>query len=721
MSLLRPASTRPAALALAAALTLPLAGCRGSIDGPVRLGALLPRPAATGVALPAGFTVGAEPTHLTVAVDAARFARLELTAHGDAGMVRLAWRLAGEAHLVPYRALAFALAADGEEHTYQVQLAREPYWTGRVEELELSVEGGGDLTVTGFAAYPAATPYRDTLLAGESEPSLPGLSRLEVPLPADLAGQALFETALGLVAGYDKAGVEVRFRVTEETAAGERRPWLDETLRAPGAAEWHPFSRRVRLGGGGKLVLEVEASRHGRPLPEGVAFWGDPRLQPTARLPGRNLVVVVVDTLRADVVGSYGDATGITPRLDAFARRAVRFADVHAPAPWTLPSVSSLLTGLQPQTHGAGRQLGAGKPEQGLPESVRTLAEVLSGAGFYTSGIYDNIYLTPAFGLAQGFDRYASHEEPAGKLVDRALAELAALADRRFFLYLHLFDPHNPYQPPPDVCAAVARRLQPGYAGPLGCSADRRPELPVPPPADWPWIEALYRSEVAYTDRELGRFFAGLDRLGLGGDTVVLVVSDHGEEFWQRLEQERAHGYRVDGDHGHALYRDLLHVPALLAVPGLAPAVVADPVETVDLFPTLLRQVGVDPPPNQGHDLSALLAGGRELERRTLMAGFLLHGQDRWAVQRGPWKLVVPESDASLPVELYDLEHDPGELDDVAAAHPDLVAALRRFGESELQARVQARSLYLAGGDSLTATYLEWNHITKLRSLGYLR
>jgi arylsulfatase A-like enzyme len=265
----------------------------------------------------------------------------------------------------------------------------------------------------------------------------------------------------------------------------------------------------------------------------------------------------------------------------------------------------------------------------------------------------------------------------------------------------------------------VSRRFAPDYHGPLGCVADRRPELPIPPPEDRRWHLALYRGEIAYTDRQIGRFLDGLDDLGLEDDTVVAVLSDHGEEFWTRLTTERAWGYEPNGDHGHTLYQELLQVPGVLRIPGREPSVVRGPVQMVDLFPTLLRLAGVAPPPSQGEDLTPRLTGGPPT-RPLLLADAILHGQPRWSVRRGPWKLIVPRQPGP-PLELYDLEHDPGETRNLAATQPAIVAGLRALGERELEQRKKDRARFVAGDDSLGATYLEWNHITKLRSLGYLR
>ena len=771
----------------AALLALAVAGCGGAAgsrpDLLVHLGDLPPAagaaaPAAGGPPpiLPGGEATPEVPYEVDAELSASRIGRLRLAASGTARLATLAWRLPQDHGFSRFRALSFPVAADGLPHVYEVDLEREPHWHGQVEGLRLAVDGGR-LRLASVDAEPPDQPYRSMSLGGETVPALAGGRRIELPLPDDLPAGSRFEARVGLLPEYDRPGVTAVFSAWL-VDGGQRRPWLRETVTGGGAGgpAWRLVGRvlgAATLGGGQdgdrrksrKLVLEAVASRAGEQLPEGAAMWGDPLLLRPGRPAGRNLVVILIDTLRADVVGSYGDGLGLTPRLDALARQGVRFSEMLSPSPWTLPSVCSLLTGLQPQTHGAGQRFGDFAPSSprqndfaptGLPGGVRTLAGVLRQQGFYTMGVYQNFYILPGFGVHQGFDDYTSYEERAETLVSRALDRLRATAsDRRTFLYLHLFDLHSPYNPPEPECTRVARRLAPDYHGKLGCEADRNPErTSIPPAADRPWFRALYHAELAYTDRQVGRFLDGLHDLGLEDRTVVAVVSDHGEEFWDRLDQEARLGYETNSDHGHTLYQELVHVPALLRVPGGHPAVVREPVQLVDLFPTLLRAVGVQPPPSQGMDLTPLLgnqpaapaaaadaagpgpaspaAGGERAEpgergapgergeRATLMADVILHGRPRWSVRRGPWKLVVAR-DPALPVELYDLRSDPGERTNLAAREPRLAAAMRAWGERELAARARARAVFVARGDTLGATYLEWRYITKLRALGYLK
>jgi arylsulfatase A-like enzyme len=745
---------------------------------------------------PAGEATPELPYEVTAPLSAAGVGRLRLEAQGTARLATLSWRLPQDGGFSRFRALSFPVAGDGALHVYEVDLEREAHWHGRVEGLRLAVEGGR-LRLASLIAEPPDEPYRSMSLGGETMPALAGGGRIEIPLPDDLPAGTRFEAYAGLLPEYDRPGVTAVFNATLLDAAAEpggasgeaggkgqrakgtgagdpgRRAWLRETVAggSAGGPAWRPVRRELPAAGaagrGGafrwsghsgaphpqrKLLLEATATRGGQLLPEGAVVWGNPVLVRPGRPAGSNLVVILIDTLRADVLGSYGDRLGLTPRLDAFAREGVRFADMQAPSPWTLPSVCSLLTGLQPQTHGAGQRFGdldPASPRQndfaptGLPGGLRTMAGVLRRQGFYTMGVYENFYILPGFGVHQGFDDYASYEERAGALVDQALERLRRTAgDRRVFMYLHLFDMHSPYNPPEPECTQVARRLAPGYHGRLGCEGDRNPErTTIPPPADRPWFAALYRAELAYTDHQVGRFLGGLHGLGLADRTVVAVVSDHGEEFWDRLDQESRLGYETNSDHGHTLYQELVQVPVLLRIPGRGPAVVREPAQLADLFPTLLRAVGVEPPASQGRDLTALLDGrppgtappparsvppappgspAPPADRPTLMADVILHGRPRWSVRRGPWKLVVAR-DSALPVELYDLRQDPEERANLAAREPRLVAAMRSWGERELAARLKARRQFLARADTLGATYLEWRYITKLRALGYLK
>ena len=722
------------------ALCLLAVGCRSDTHEQarrlLRVAPLLAAPAPQPVAVTGPLTVTPEARRLPVDLTTAEVARLRLRASGDASLLRLDWRLASEGSFTEFRHVNVPVVGDGEEHVYEIDLRREPYWSGRVVELALRT-ATGRLDVAALEGLGLGGADRVTSLHGLTVPSLPGAALLAVELPATAPRRARFTTWVGLLPRYDVAQVTARFRARFEPAdGGEAVEWLMESFAGGGDGEssgggWRRVSVPVRLpAAGGRLLLEAAAVRDDTTLPPGSAVWGAPMLLPDDAVETRrNLLLVVLDTVGAAAVGAWGDGSraSVTPHFDAFAAESVRFADLSAPSSWTLPSVASLLTGLAPEVHGAGRRIGDFAPTA-LAAALPTLAELLAAEGYYTAAVYNNIYMNPSFGIEQGFDEYAWVEDDDAAIVDRAIERLAEIAGRPHLLMVHLFGPHHPYAPPAESCARVAHALVPGYAGTLGCSAERRdvPTLDgvLPPEEDRAWIEALYLAELAHTDAQLGRLLAAVDDLGLRDSTAVLVVADHGEAFFDRIDQLAAGGY-LQSDHGHTLFADLLHVPAALRVPGRAPAVAERAAELSDLLPTLLAQLDVEASPvAAGRDLLAEL-DGRPAVRRTLIASSLLYGPARWSARRGPWKLVAAAgaagSRSGVADELYDLAADPAERHDVAADHPEVAANLRAVASRQLADRYALRQRLLSSDDDVVdSAYLEWVQITKLRALGYL-
>lgn len=391
-----------------------------------------------------------------------------------------------------------------------------------------------------------------------------------------------------------------------------------------------------------------------------------------------NLLLVTIDTLRADHVGVYGDADARTPTLDALAHRGVRFAEVESAVPLTGPSHATILTGLYPPVHGVrdnvAFRLGTAHP---------TLATILHKAGYETGAFVGAFPVASGFGFGQGFDHFSEefHPSPSGGAgAERPADEVAAAAlpwltrDRRkpFFAWVHFYDPHDPYTPPPPFRERFA--------------------------------EHPYDGEVAFADSELGRILDGLSAKGRLASTLVVVLSDHGEGL---------------GDHGetnHAVlvYQSTLRVPWILAGPGVPEGrVVGSRVGTVDVLPTLLSLLGVGPPRGlPGRDLSAAWRGG-VLPPRPLYAESLFGRLNcRWAPLRswidGDEKLI----DGAAP-ELYDLARDAAEQHDLAAAEPDRVARMREALRRELFRMAPA-------GDSARAATLSPDQEARLRSLGYV-
>jgi arylsulfatase A-like enzyme/Tfp pilus assembly protein PilF len=361
----------------------------------------------------------------------------------------------------------------------------------------------------------------------------------------------------------------------------------------------------------------------------GVWWWsGDHSTRP------RNVVLITLDTLRADHLGAYGATQVRTPSLDRLAGEGVVFDQVMSTAPLTLPAHSSIMTGHFPPRHGVRDNGGFFlSPEQ------TTLAEVLAAQGFRTGATVGAFVLDSKWGLDQGFEKYqddfdltnvramslASVKRPGNEVVDLALGWMSEVADQPFFAWMHLYDPHAPYESPDEF-----RNQYPGHP---------------------------YRGAIAFTDAQVGRVLDFLEQRGLADNTLVIVTADHGEGLGEHGEET----------HGFFVYQSTMRVPLIMRVPGRAggPARVTQPVRSVDIMPTVLDLLGVpEPGPMEGTTLVPLLTGAaRELGRDLVGYGEAMYPLHHYgwseltSLRSDRFKLI----DAPRP-ELYDLEQDPGEL-----------------------------------------------------------
>ena len=426
-----------------------------------------------------------------------------------------------------------------------------------------------------------------------------------------------------------------------------------------------------------------------------------------------NLVLVTVDTLRADHTTPYGYGRDTTPVLARLAREGVVVDQAYAPMATTGPSHASMFTSRYPLS------LGYLRNGQRLDEGLTTLAERLHAAGYRTSAAVSSFVLDKRLGFAQGFGTYDSRFEkqratatmerwegltvPAGfdrradETTDIALAWLARRGkDRPFFLWVHYFDPHQPYSPPTPWDGRFAPAAGKG-------------------PAD---MVALYDGEIAFTDHGLGRLVDAIEAEGLSARTLVAVTADHGEGLMQ-------HGHM---GHGLHLYEEAVRVPLVFRWPGSLPAGarLPGPVEHVDLVPTVLDLLGVPRGQDelQGQSLAPALRGGtgtaghdtrravflqRRLYDAGVVSGFAVKGE-KFAVRAGQWKYIeAPEEETR---ELYDLGADPGETKDLFAADAAVADRLAR-GLAAWRGRFDRRAR--ARDDSSTEMQ------EALRALGYVQ
>ena len=422
--------------------------------------------------------------------------------------------------------------------------------------------------------------------------------------------------------------------------------------------------------------------------------------------PARHVVLVSLDTLRADMLGCYGYPRPTSPSLDALAADGVLLRDVVATSPWTLPSHGSLLTGLYPSRHGLR------SPWKTMSEDVGSWAQVLAARGFETAAIVNSFYLGRRFGLDRGFATLSQLERPPSRARPSGVTDLALRwlserdGSRRFFLFLHYYDVHSDYAALP---RHVERFDRGSGANVEGTTAEllafRRGELELSE-ADAARLIDRYAAEIHQVDAAIGRLRRALDALGLAAETVLIVVSDHGEEFLE-------HGGVM---HGATHFQEVMHVPWLLAGPGVpAGRRVAEPVSLVDVMPTALSLLGVEVPAGlDGVDISPLFGDAPDpsLRDRLLFAETAFGGA--WndslrSVRQGPYKLVTGETSGRRA--LYDLSQDPDEEIDASSRLGEVSERLGR----ELRGRSGVPRLPEAGRD----VELDPGERERLRALGY--
>ncbi len=448
-------------------------------------------------------------------------------------------------------------------------------------------------------------------------------------------------------------------------------------LRTPAETGWLDVTAELTQFAGRRVKLELGLEG---PLP---GVFGAPQVcDRAARPPGPNVVLISIDTLRADRLGAYGATSGSTPHIDALARAGIVFEDTSANAPYTLPAHATLFSGQFPSVHGVedrGRLLS--------PARSPVLARILAARGYRTQAFAAGGFLTPDFGFHAGFDGFAivdplrhtgsryfdefrreyPEQSPATLAtepgVERVKRWLGAHAEEPFFLFLHTYEVHD-YDPPPGTTDCAASGCRSSLADHRTLLFPRRTE-PFPGTAeDRAHLGHLYDAALRHVDAQLGSLFAELERLDLDLDerTLVVVTTDHGEELFERGRLQ----------HGKTLYDEILRIPLVLRIPGHAPARLATPAMQVDVAPTLLAALGFAPDPRmQGVDLLQ-----QALIPRPIWAEVDDHFVRKASLRADGWKLVHGPLDAKVSIpnarewELFDLARDPHEKLDAAEREP---------------------------------------------------
>ncbi|MCD6404314.1 MAG: sulfatase-like hydrolase/transferase [Planctomycetes bacterium] len=482
--------------------------------------------------------------------------------------------------------------------------------------------------------------------------------------------------------------------VTLSTSGGQLPVWREACKKLP-ANSWQSVSVKLNAEGSADAVFELTGD-----APKAVVAFADVHFEKvhtyeratdnSVKSPGRtsgtNVILVLVDALRADRLSMAGYKVATSPEIDSLATRAVVFDNCLSQASWTLPSMATIFTSLYPSVHGMETA------DSGLPGGLETLAECFQKAGYRTCCIQPNSLMDPNRGVARGFDEYhflrmrkatrddRSMHKRAAVVNDLGLSWLKRNADNPFFLYLHYMDVHNPYWPPKEFRKYGEHMWQ------------------------------LYDGGVAYVSSEFAELFDAIDKMGLLGNTTIVFTGDHGEQFLE-------HGSTY---HGNCLHQEEVHVPLIIWSPVVKPNVhIPAQVGLIDLPVTILDLAGLRPMPfAQGRSLVPLMRGtpcpGSDVFGE-LVKGTVYPGPKILSLTRGNWRLISPAY-ADVP-KLYNLAEDPGEHKDFAAANPALTRQMSEALKAYYETQVALNSRLVKAKVQVTVTEEQRK---ALAAIGYL-
>lgn len=543
-----------------------------------------------------------------------------------------------------------------------------------------------------------------------------------------VAGNASLRFAMGM----GEKGAPIRFAVS---VGGEEL----SLMLVDDADVWSETSVDLSSYAGQTIQLTFRAESD---TAGAVGLWANPAVVNPSERTKPNVLVYMIDTLRADRTSLYGHSRPTTPFLDKLGGEGVVFEDCHVQCTWTKPSVASMMTSIHAVTHGIT------EGEHTIPAGATTLAEELRENGWTTASVVANPFAGKATGLERGFDslvefpairrRQSSEQRDTDSKAINAIALpwIEQHRDEPFFLYLHSTDPHAPYRPPAayekefsdpaesdrfqvDFSKMVRHRL---YGGAVFNRLEAKqkgvdPDLFVRRALD------RYDAEIAHNDKNIETLVTRLEELGILSNTLVVVVSDHGEEFLE-------HGWT---GHGHSLYQEQTHGVMMMWNPKLLPEArrVSGPVQLIDLRPTLLELVGLKPKGVvQGRSRVALLRGESDPDAPAVMTSRMPpHGSEDQEIPQSQtrtfariddqWKMIYREDAAKTglsEVELYDRKKDPTDQHDLAAENPAVVKPLLAEIHAWVKEQDQVREMLGPLGESQPDEAM----LDRLRTLGYV-
>lgn len=569
--------------------------------------------------------------------------------------------------------------------------------------------------------------FRETLVTRSPE---------TVRIPLTLPSRPLFDLSIGT-----PEDGPVTFKV------GVRRGSEETTVMTTTVTTPHRWQRRtvdLTPFAGAGVVLSLSASAEGTGA---LAFWGAPAVRQRVARDGaaafpQGVILTQLDTLRTDHLDLYGYERSTAPTLTRLAQEGAHFRNAITQTSWTKAETPSIMTSLYPSTHGVFQI-----PDR-LPASATTIAEIYRQAGYATASFSSTAFTGKLTNLHQGFEELHESESTVGKagpkgsktsreFVDRLLEWIGAHRDVPFFVYLHVFDPHAPYEPnrPYDTLwadpkgreeyarqqEAIKKTAKDAFMGQRGMATpEELVAAGVDPAAFIRYSKDWYDGSIRGMDTEIARLIEGLKEQGLADRSLVALYADHGEEFHD-------HGRMW---HGQSVYGEMVRVPLVFWAPGRVPKglKIEEPVELIDILPTLATMSGLPVPEGaQGQNMGPLLgAPGPAWKRRPpISEKQSLGGEDfpsaaeSYAIMDGDWKLIhnVARPPEKPEFELFDFYKDPLDQKNVAAEHPDVVERLGKTLDAWHQMAKAAR----LKPDSETTKGMSKEQLDQLRTLGYVK
>lgn len=564
----------------------------------------------------------------------------------------------GRLDFFPHQSIMSYVSAENRFVEYSINIASTGSWSNIIDRIFLIPTDGEDSRVS--IQYVKLIPknYRflsqrvgisDVFLAGRYVRSFFACSSSSISAPLATKEQSRFDVQIAkknstnpgtfLIRVEDSSGS----RLLHEETLNENEKWKHISLSLPS-----PFT--------GKLVLETVSDE-----PDSIFFWGNPIVHDDTEYEKNiNIIVYLIDALRADHVGVYGYERDTTPNIDAFAGESIIFDNSIAQASWTRPSVASIMTSTYVFVHGADR------PRDTVPGELKKITEVLSENGYYTAGFLTNWNVGHDARLAAGYDYlveksgFHNTNYYSSKKVNEVLFPwLSQNYKKRFYIYVHTVDPHSPYEPPPRFSGVFSE----GVADSQMTSTKITPDIlkGLKEKGDIEYALAKYDEEILASDYQFGRLIKHLKELGIYNSSIIILTSDHGEQFQE-------HG---SWEHGFSSFQEEIHVPLIMKLPRTTMRTrYAPPVEQIDIYPTLLSVLGLPLPDTvQGRPLLSISNRQTQTGRHYVFSEQPVHGPRTTAIIKGKEKYIWHENPDKPPL-LFDLKRDPHERNSVASRNP---------------------------------------------------